>query len=46
MMGDTLGSSRASSQKQNREGVAGPKEDNIVLRRSRAQDLVGALAGM
>ena len=30
-MGDPLGSSRVSSQKQNREGVVGAKADNIVL---------------
>ncbi|RXH67664.1 hypothetical protein DVH24_027811 [Malus domestica] len=32
MMGDPLGSSRVSSQKQNCEGIIGPKADNIVLR--------------
>ncbi|CAN6691454.1 unnamed protein product [Malus baccata var. baccata] len=45
-MGDPLGSSCVSSQKQNREGVVGPKADNIVLQWSQARDVVGARAGM
>ncbi|CAN6712939.1 unnamed protein product [Malus baccata var. baccata] len=46
MLGDLLGNSRVSSQKQNREGVVGPKANNIVLRWSRAWDVMGARAGM
>ena len=34
-----------SSQKQNREGVVGAQADNIVLRRSRARDVVGPRPG-
>ncbi|RXH81551.1 hypothetical protein DVH24_034972 [Malus domestica] len=41
MMGDPLGSFR----KQNRGGVVGPKADNIVIRRSRARDVLGAESG-
>ncbi|CAN6703854.1 unnamed protein product [Malus baccata var. baccata] len=46
MMSDPLESSRVSSQKQNREAWSGLKVDNIVLRWSRARDVVGARAGM
>ncbi|RXH85951.1 hypothetical protein DVH24_017004 [Malus domestica] len=44
IIGDPLGSSRVNSRKQNREGVVGPKADNIVLRWSRTRDVVGARA--
>ncbi|KAM0997271.1 hypothetical protein TB1_006571 [Malus domestica] len=44
-MGDPLGSSRVSSQKQTVMAWSGPKTDNIVLRQSRARDMMEGRAG-